>query len=384
MQYKHLLATKNYTSGQFDDFDKITGETLAEEYLVKNKGCITCPIRCARVVKSHDKIVKGPEVETITLLGSNLDNSDMQNIIDANYLCDEYGIDTITFGSTLGFAMELAEKGMWDNGLKFGNTQDFEKLVKMVSTRDGIGDELADGTRKLAQKYGGQDFAMNSKGLEFAAYEPRHAQGMGLGYATSNRGGCHLNGGYMVVLEGLGLNLDGGTTKGKAAFSIFFQNLMEALSAGGSCLFTSYAILPGFLLKNPNAFVPRMVNKVAPHVGWLIAFVDAHPRLLCVNVPALIPHSYLIKQATGINMDIGRYVQVGERGYNIERMVNIRFGLTAAEDKLPKRLTHELEDKSNPDSVVKLDAMKKQYYKIRGWGKDGVPTTRTLRRLGIK
>lgn len=240
MNYRNQLATKNYSSGSFDGFEKINGETLRQDHLIKNKGCITCPIQCGRVVKTFGKEVKGPEVETLALLGSNLLNANMQSILNLNHLCDEYGLDTITFGSSVGLAMELNEKGLWNNGLNFGDVSQLEELVGLVATRQGIGNELAEGTKRISDKYGGRDFAMNVKGLELAAYEPRAAQGMGLGYATANRGGCHLNGGYLVVLEGLGLNVDAKTTLGKAAYTIFFQDLMEAVSAGGTCLFTTY------------------------------------------------------------------------------------------------------------------------------------------------
>lgn len=383
MQYRHLLATKNYSKGQYQDFDKINGETLTEKYLVKNKGCMSCPIQCGRVVKVDGVDVKGPEVESITLLGSNLENSDMQNILDVNYLCDEYGLDTISFGSSVGFAMELNERGLWDNGLKFGDNSQLKELVKLVATRQGIGADIANGTRKMAQKYGGEEYAINVKGLELAAYEPRAAQGMGLGYATANRGGCHLNAGYMVVLEGLGLMVSGSTSKGKAAFTVFFQNLMEAISAGGSCLFTSYAVLPGALISKPNSKLSRFVAKAAPHVGGIIAFADKHPMLLSVNLSSLIPHTVLINHATGMKLNIGKYLKIGIRGYNIERMMNIRLGLTADQDKLPRRLTHELEDKNNLDTRVKLEEMKQRYYNIRGWDANGIPTAKTLKKYGI-
>ena len=164
MQRKHLLATKNFSSGRFVDYELLSGEHLAENQLVRNKGCMTCPIQCGRQVKMNDKLIKGPELETIGLLGSNLMNSDMDNIIRLNYLCDEYGIDTITFGGSVGFAMELNEKGIWNNGLEFGNNSKLEELVELVSKREGIGADIAEGTRRLAEKYGGEDYAIHVKG----------------------------------------------------------------------------------------------------------------------------------------------------------------------------------------------------------------------------
>lgn len=384
MNYRHLLATKNYSSGSFDDFEKINGETLRKEHLIKNKGCVTCPIQCGRVVEAYDKAVKGPELETLGLLGSNLMNNNMQNIINLNHLCDEYGLDTITFGSSVGFAMELNERGLWDNGLNFGDSSELEELVRKVATREGIGDDLAEGTKRLSQKYGGSDFAINVKGLEAAAYEPRGAQGMGLGYATSNRGGCHLNGGYLVVLEGLGLSVSGKTTRGKAALAVMFQDLMEAVSAGGSCLFTTYALLPEALIKNPNRAFVRFVNKLIPNFGGIVGFLHKNTWLMNFNMKELLPHPYSIRLVTGFKMTIGRFLKTGERGYNLERLINLRQGLKGSDDTLPRRLTGELQRDDDPDSKVKLDRMLQSYYRVRGWDKKGVPTPKTLKRLGLE
>ncbi len=384
MNYRNLLATKNFSSGSFEDFEKINGETLKQSYLIKNKGCITCPIQCGRVVSAYGKEVKGPEVETLTLLGSNLLNSDMQTILNVNHLCDEYGIDTISFGSTIGLAMELNEKGLWNNGLSFGDSSKLEELVELVATRQGIGNDLAEGTMRISEKYGGKEYAINVKGLELAAYEPRAAQGMGLGYATANRGGCHLNGGYMVVLEGLGLNISGKTSRGKAAFTIFFQDIMETVSAGGTCLFTTYALLPEIMMKNPNNVIVRLINKALLAFSGIVGFVHNHPGLLSFNLKSILPHPYSIKLVTGFKMNIGRFVRTGERGYNLERLINIRQGLLPGDDTLPKRLTDELQRPDDPHSRVELKKMLKDYYKIRGWDQNGVPTAQRLKKLGLE
>ena len=208
MQMRGLLSTKNYSAGQFEHFEEVSGERLAEEFNITNKGCLTCPIRCARTVTVQGKPVKGPELETLGLLGGNVCNRDLQKILDWNYELDELGMDTISTANTIAWAMEANEKGLWDNGLTFGSTDELSAIFDDIAHRRGIGDELAEGSKRLSQKYGGKEFAMHSKGLELAAYEPRRAVGQGLGYAVSNRGGCHLNGGYLVILEGLGLHVD--------------------------------------------------------------------------------------------------------------------------------------------------------------------------------
>lgn len=384
MNERNLLATKNYSRGSYDEFEMINGETLKQDHLIKNKGCVTCPIQCGRVVKAYEKEVKGPELETLGLLGSNLLNHDMQSICNLNHLCDEYGLDTISFGSCVGFAMELNEKGLWKNGLTFGDCSCLEELIKKVATRQGIGDDLAEGTKRISEKYGGHDFAMHVKGLEIAAYEPRAAQGMGLGYATANRGGCHLNGGYLVVLEGLGLNVSGKIITGKAAYTIFFQDLMEAVSAGGTCLFTTYSLLPQVLIKNRNKSVVRFINKAIPYFSGLVSFLHNHTWLMNFNMKGILPHPYSIKSVTGFKTTIGSFIKTGERGYNLERIINLRQGLKGSDDTLPKRLISELQRADDPDSKVKLQGMLKDYYKIRGWDEQGVPTKLRLKNLGLE
>ncbi len=383
MQMRSILSTRNSSAGQFEDFEKISGERLAEEFNITNKGCVSCPIRCARTVTVHEKSVKGPELETLVLLGSNIGNNDMQSILDWNYQLDELGMDTISTAGTIAWAMEANEKGLWDNGLSFGKIDNIAQIFDDIAHRRGIGDELAEGTKRLSEKYGGKEFAIHSKGLELSAYEPRRAVGQGLGYAVSNRGGCHLNGGYMVIMEGLGLNIDSQTPKSKADFTMMFQNLMEMISASGQCLFTSYAFFPAFLLEKPNSLVVKLVNFAAPHIGWALRLINKFPRMCALHLP-MFHHTKMFPYAVGMKMDFGRYMEIGERGYNLERMINNRFGITAANDKLPKRLTDVPQDPKHPETKVPLETMKKTYYKARGWDKNGIPTEKTLRRLKIK
>ena len=383
MQMRGLLSTKNYSVGQYEDFEQVSGERLAEEFNITNKGCLTCPIRCARTVTVQGQQVKGPELETLGLLGGNICNNDLQKILDWNYELDELGMDTISTANTIAWAMEANEKGLWDNGLQFGSVEELSAIFDDIAHRRGIGDELAEGSKRLSEKYGCKEFAMHSKGLELAAYEPRRAVGQGLGYAVSNRGGCHLNGGYLVILEGLGLNVDTQTPKAKADFTMLFQDLMETISASGQCLFTSYAFFPGFLLTKPNGIITQTVNKVATHIGGAVRLINKCPRIAALHLP-VFHHTKMIKLATGMYMDFGKYIQIGERGYTMERYINCKFGVSAANDKLPKRLTDVPQDPNNPKTKIPLETMKKTYYAARGWDKNGIPTEATLRRLKIK
>lgn len=383
MQRRRVLATRNFKYGQFRDYERVSGETLAKQHLIKNKGCPTCPIQCGRQVEVDGRKVKGPELETIGLLGPNIENNDLTAIIRWNLLLDELGMDTISTAGTVAFAMELNEKRLWDNGLVFGQTDNLADVFQDIAYRRGLGVELAEGVRYLSRKYGGQEFAMQSKGLELAAYEPRSAVGQGLGYAVANRGACHLNAGYPILFEGLGLAMDPYTPKGKAAVSILFQNLMEAASAGGSCLFSLYAALPAPLLRKPNSFLVRLINKSLPHTGAVLSRVNkARSRSYPLNLP-MLPHARAIRYATGMKMDFGRFRWIGERGYTLERLLNLRRGLTAADDALPARLTTELQDPANPHSRVPLTVLKRDYYRDRGWSIEGLPTAKTLKRLKL-
>lgn len=382
MQMRGLLATKNYTEGRFEHFDKVNGETLAEEYNIVNKGCLSCPIKCARTVTVEGEDVKGPELETLGLLGGGILNKDLYHILKWNKELDDLGLDTISASNTLAYAMEANERGLWNNGLKFGDIEGISKIWDDIAYRRGIGNELAEGSKRLSEKYGGKEFAMQSKGLELAAYEPRRAVGQGLGYAVSNRGGCHLNGGYLVILEGLGLNIDAQTPHAKADFTMMFQNLMEMISATGQCLFTSYAFFPGFLITRPNGAIATAANKLLPHLGWAIRLMNKFPRVLAFHLP-VFHHTKMMQKAVGMPMTFGKYLQTGERGFNLERAVNVRFGVSAAKDSLPKRLTDVPQDPNDPRTRVPLEQMKKIYYQARGWDKSGIPTCRTLKKLKI-
>ena len=208
---------------------------------------------------------------------------------------------------------------------------------------------------------------------------------MGLGYATSNRGGCHLNGGYLALLESVGvLSADPLETKGKPELTVLMQNAMEAVSASGFCLFTAYSMIPSFLFRlGPSHWFTKLCGKlliwVRPVLGVMWKFM---PWILPFNSMFLLPHAEALKHITGLKMTTGRFMQLGERGYNIERLYNYREGLTVNDDSLPDRLTKVPQDK-DPKSVVRLDKMLPKYYKVRGWKEDGTPSAAKLWQLKI-
>ncbi len=384
MQAHRILATKNFGDGRFDNFEKVSGEELAEKHLVKNGNCYSCPMRCERRVMHNGKNIKGPELETLGLLGPNIMNDDIEKIIKWNYELDELGIDTISAAGSIAFAMELNEKGMWDCGLEFGKTDNLSEVFEDIAYRRGIGDILADGTRRMSEKFGGKEFAIHAKGMELAAYEPRGAVGQGLGYATANRGGCHLNAGYMVVLEGLGLNMNSYTPKGKAGLAITFQNVMEGCSAAGFCVFTSYAILPWFIVAKPTSILTRVVQQAFKFLTPILYIGMQYPEILAINIP-LVQYPRVLNAATGLHYTMGKFLKCGSYGYSVERLANVILGLPVGDeaDTLPKRLTDEEQVPGVKKTKVPLHKMKNSYYIIRGW-KDGAPTMRTIKRLGIR
>jgi aldehyde:ferredoxin oxidoreductase len=380
------LPTRNFSKGRYSKAQDISGETLADTLLTRNSGCTSCPIRCERRVKVGGKEVKGPEFETVGLFGSNIENNDLQWINEINYYTDIWGMDTISLAGTLAFAMELQEKGLADFGLHFGEKETIKEVVWKIANREGIYSELANGSKWLSEKYGGKEFAIHAKGLELASYEPRHSVGMGLGYATSNRGGCHLNGGYLALFESVGvISVDRQTPKGKAELTVMFQNMMEAVSAAGFCLFTSQAVVPAVM------FQLGPMHPVTKFVNWVLVATRFALRPIWWMMPWLMPFTtlYLMPQAeviqliTGLKMTTGQLMQIGERGYNTERLFNLREGLSGADDSLPERLTQELQEADKPDSYVPLDKMLPMYYQVRGWDKNGIPSLQKKKQLGL-
>ncbi|MFA6035100.1 MAG: aldehyde ferredoxin oxidoreductase family protein, partial [Myxococcota bacterium] len=270
----NIIPTFNYQQGHHEMTSAISGEVMAANYLVKQSGCLACPIRCGREVKYRDKVVKGPEFETIGLLGNNLGVFNYNDIFEYNYLCDDLGMDTISCGNSIGFAMELAQRGMWKNGLEFGKSVGLADLIRKIAYRDGIGNDIADGTKRMAQKFGGVDFAINVKGLELPAYDPRGCWGQGLEYATTNRGGCHVNGSTMF-LEATGpFNINPHSTKGKPPLVAMQQNIAAAISSSVFCQFTAYTILPPQAwTMNPNGLAYKLIAAAVLNSGPMLKLV---------------------------------------------------------------------------------------------------------------
>lgn len=378
-----FVPVKNFSQPRFEQAHKFTGEGYARDFLTRNTGCVGCPIRCGRKQMEGEKEIKGPEYETAGLLGPNLLNASFKRVGSWNHLADLLGLDTMSLGGTLSFAMELKEKGLADLGVDFADLDSISQIIEAIAFRRGPGDELAQGSAWLAKKYGGLDFAPQVKGLEMAAYDPRRSVGLGLGYATANRGACHLNGGYMIFLEVMGpMSINPQSPRSKPALTMMMQNLMEAISASGVCLFTSMAVFPNALYNMaPASRMRRLISRVMGRSGRVVQLLNSRPRLAAINL-SLIPYPQALALATGMNMNLGRFLELGERGYNLERLYNLREGLKG--DELPKRMTTEPQDPQRPETIVPLEAMLGSYYRCRGWNEEGAPKAKKLRQLGIE
>lgn len=343
--------TRNFRESYFETADKIGGESLTAERLHRNKACASCVIGCGRVAWSEGKFAgegEGPEYETAWSFGSDCGIDDLDLVNKANFMCNELGLDTITMGATIAAAMELYEMGVLTQEitgceLKFGNSDAVVALVEATAYRKGFGNELAEGSYRLADKYGHVEVSMTCKKQEMPAYDPRGIQGIGLNYATSNRGGCHVRG-YTISPEVLGLpeKLDQQSIKEKPIWVKAFQDLTSAVDSAGMCLFTTFAL----------------------------------------GAPAIAAQ---ISGATGVEYTPEDIAAVGERVYNMERMYNINVGFTKADDTLPDRMLHEpIPSGPMKGHVSRLDEMLPEYYAARGWDENGVPTEAKLQELGLK
>ncbi|MDY6864827.1 MAG: aldehyde ferredoxin oxidoreductase family protein [Halobacteriota archaeon] len=364
----NALPTKNFKLGSFKNAEAISGERLTKEYLVKSSGCTSCTIKCGRVVKYEGREVKGPEYETLALFGANLDIDDMDKIIEWNYICDQMGMDTISSAQTIAFAMELSENGLLATGLSIGSTENISEVLRDIAHRKGLGNDLADGVRALSLKYGGEEYAIHSKGLELPGYNPLFCVGQGLSYATSNRGGCHM-GGYVISLEAMGpLVADPFSIQAKPELTVIFQNLFDSYNCLCVCVFTMFSLFPNIIYRiKPSGAVNKAISSILLHSGPAISL------LLKTRIPLQVTVSEkLLSDVTGEKYSFSDLLKVGERVFNMERRYNVREGITNEDDTLAERV-------KGP-----LDKMLPRYYKLRGWTEDGIPQKDTLERLEIR
>lgn len=369
-----ILPVNNFTGGSHGHAAKISGETMAEKFDTRHDVCRPCAIRCG-----HEGTVRGekrhvPEYETVTLIGSNLGIFDPEVVSDWNELCAEFGMDTISTGGTLAWAMEATEKGLIRTPLKFGSPAGVAAMIRNIAFRSGIGGDLADGCRAASRKYGGEDFAMQVKGMELPGYDPRGAFGQGLSYATANRGGCHLSA-YMVGMEIMFSMADPYALRWKPYMVKFMENIFAAVNSLHICLFTAFAVfLEPPLVRFTPTFLLRLLNQNFSRLSLHLMDTSVWPELWhAIMGKPYIPWSSMLA-----------FYQAGERAHVLERHMNTREGISKKDDTLPRRLLTEERICDASETTVPLEPMLKKYYRVRGYDAHGIPTEKTLRRLGIE
>jgi aldehyde:ferredoxin oxidoreductase len=360
------LPTRNHRDVQFEGAKDISAEAMAtpresdgKKHLVTNQACFGCTIACGRISKideTHFSVKNKPEYwgasggleyEAAWALGAANGVNDLEALQYANLICNEEGFDPISFGATIGAVMELYDMGVLTKeqiGVEapFGSAEALCEFADMTAKGIGFGKEIGQGSKRLTAKYGHPDLSMSVKGQEFPAYDGRVIQGIGLAYATSNRGACHLRG-YTIASEVLGIPVKTEPTEsnGKPELVKAFQDATAAFDSSGLCIFTTFA--------------------------WGLA--DLAPQL-----QAACDEAYTTEELE----------KIGERIWNMEREFNNAAGFTAKDDSLPKRLLTEAA-KTGPGKgmVSKLPEMLPKYYAVRGWDSEGKPTAETKKRLGL-
>lgn len=358
--------TRNHRDVQFEGARKISGEAMHEKratdgktHLVANQACFGCTIACGRISQidqTHFSVSTKPEYwgasggleyEAAWALGNANGVDDLEALQYANLICNEDGMDPISFGATIGAVMELYDLGVLskdDIGLEapFGSAEALCKLTEMTARGEGFGKIIGLGSKRLCAKYGKPELSMTVKGQEFPAYDGRALQGMGLAYATSNRGACHLRG-YMVSTEvfGIPIKTDPKATEGKPELLKAFQDATAVVDSSGLCVFTTFA--------------------------WTMNDIQPQIQAACEG-----------------DWSLDKLLATGERIWNLERDFNLAAGITSKDDTLPPRLLNE-PCKTGPQAgmVAELGKMLPDYYRLRGWTPDGVPTAETRSRLDL-
>lgn len=342
------LPTRNWTKGSYEKTGSLNIDVVRENTKSRD-ACYLCPVSCGFNLKFKEGAFKGletgwgPEYESIAMNGANTEIDDLSAVAKIADLCDELGMDTITTGNVLGWAMECSDKGLIDYDIDFGDYKKAIELVKKVANRDGIGDLLAEGTREAAKEYGEQakEAAVQVKGLELPGYDPRGSFSMALAYATSDRGGCHMRA-FSIGSDALGGDRDPYSTEGHAEAVIQLQNENALLWSLIACDTTGYTL--------------------DDSVDWL--------------------------NSLRYEVDRGSLEKAGERIWNLTRLFNIREGFSRSEDSIPERLKQPLKRGGPADGNLITDEefnrMLDEYYEMRGWRQDGRPTEGKIEELDLK
>ncbi|MEJ2166412.1 MAG: aminotransferase class III-fold pyridoxal phosphate-dependent enzyme, partial [Desulfobacterales bacterium] len=332
-----IHPTRNYTAGMNPSHHRLDSEAV-QALKIGDRACASCPLGCGNFTSINGVQVEGPEYETLCMGGSNCDINDLEQVMRFNRLCDDLGLDTMSAGATIALAMELNDSGIYDFGLKFGDSPGYLAAVREIAERaTERGKDLALGAARLAAKYGAADRAAHSKNLEMAAYDPRGNYGMGLAYATAERGACHLR-----------------------AFPLFADNPFKL-----------------------NALARTVIDQQNANAAkWSMCFCDFWGSVDTTIMADLLTAG-LGRQISAEDLN-----KAGERIWNLNRLYNLKAGFGAADDTLSDKITKQALKNGPHDgrvlSQADLDAMKSLYYHLRGWNAEGKPTPEKLRELGLQ
>lgn len=365
----NILPVNNFSDGRHPDAQKVFGETMAESHKTVHNTCKPCTIQCGHKGTFKDSTLSAPEFETIGLLGTSLGIFDLEKIAEWNAICGRLGMDTISAGGTLAWVMEATAEGLLDSGLAFGDANGIDQALADIAAMRGLGREMAMGTRFLSETYGGKSFALQVKGLEMAAYDPRGSVGQGLSYAVANRGACHLSA-YLVAQEIYLDLLNPENPSGKAKWVRYFEDLGCCINSLQTCQFTMFA----FLLEPP-------LSKWTPKP--LLGFLMQHLPGMAIPLVDFSLYLKLWNSVTGIRLTKGEFMRAGQRIHVLERLMNTREGISAKDDVLPQRLTAQGRESDPEKRTVPLEEMRTAYYKVRGYDENGIPTPKLLRELGL-
>ncbi len=368
------LPTFNHRTGVFSGWESLSGEYIRPRFTVSDRACFGCSLGCKKMNYIPDgpyagTLEEGPEYEGLMAFGSLLGIDDYPTTLKANQICNKYGMDIISVGSTIAFAMECYENGIIDDSdtggvpLEWGNTESAIKILQMIASREGFGDILAEGSKIASEKIGkgSEAYAIHVKGLEVSGQDGRTHRSIGLSHATSARGADHLR--SLVVVDQLGYEKVAAERWGVDKLPEILNPYTEQYKATA-------------VVETENTYCIRDTLIVCwysvswPPVFWMSDFAEMLPL------------------ATGIDAfgDVTTLVEIGERQLNLKRLFNAREGITRKDDQLPKRFTHEpMPEGPGKGQVVDLESLLDDYYRLRGWDPEtGLPTKETLRRLSLE
>ncbi|MFW9950349.1 MAG: aldehyde ferredoxin oxidoreductase family protein [Candidatus Thorarchaeota archaeon] len=362
---------KNWTLNKWREVQNISGEVVLEKLHVKNKPCYLCPFSCGREIEIKEGPFKiqnaaGAEYETTAAFGAMCLISDVEVIAYLNHICNLKGIDTISTGCTIAFALDCFENGILTEEeigfpLKWGDKGAIIKITELIADNEGIGKILSQGSRKASKVIAksSENYLADVKGLEAPMHDPRAIFPLGLQYATSNRGACHLRG------------FTNDTYSGFTGFTKYFS-ITEPISIRDRTIDkTEFAY---------DVVITQNISEINNALGICRQTISSGSQIVDNLFEMILDSIYFL---TGLKFNLGELIEIGERIFTLKRFFNTRLGITRKDDRIPPRLQYPLEKGLTKNKIVEINNMLDEYYKLRGWDTNGVPTLKKMSKLGI-